>query len=248
MEITREVRVRLALLSAVLGPLALAVLLVPFRSTFASSAAALLFVPVIVGVAVTGSRFSGYVASVSAAAWFDFFLTQPYQRLAISHRTDLETTLALLAVGVIVTELAARSRHHHQSASNESRFVEMTHELTTLAAQGEPEQVLTSHACASITELLSLKSCRFQRRPSERTLPAIDADGQIVHAGILWPIDQAGIPGPEAEIVAKTKGAVVGHFILAPTPGQPVGLKQRLVAYSLVDIVGTALTEPGAAE
>jgi K+-sensing histidine kinase KdpD len=40
------------------------------------------------------------------AVWFDFFLTQPYERFTITRRTDIETTVLLLVIGVAVTEIA----------------------------------------------------------------------------------------------------------------------------------------------
>jgi K+-sensing histidine kinase KdpD len=39
---------------------------------------------------------------VSVAVWFDFFLTQPYERFTITRRTDIETTVLLLVIGVAV--------------------------------------------------------------------------------------------------------------------------------------------------
>jgi K+-sensing histidine kinase KdpD len=72
-------RSRIALVGAVLAPLTLAVVLVPFRKTFASTAAALLLVAVVEAVAVVGNRLLGLTASISAALWFDFFLTTPYE-------------------------------------------------------------------------------------------------------------------------------------------------------------------------
>ena len=56
--------------------------------------------------------------------WFDFFLTRPYDRFAISHRPDLETTIAIFVVGVLVTELAARSRRHWQAANSSTAYVD----------------------------------------------------------------------------------------------------------------------------
>src|ERR1700677_2378017 len=96
---------------AIVVPLVVAAILVPFRGTFANAAAGLILVVVIVAVAGGGTRFSGFVASVSAAVWFDFFLTKPYDSFVISQRADIETTVSLLVVGLLVSELAARSRH-----------------------------------------------------------------------------------------------------------------------------------------
>lgn len=238
---TRILRTRVAWLGAIFGPLVLAVALAPSRTSIASTAAALAFVPLIVIVAVVGSRPKGVVASISSAVWFDFFLVVPYDRLTISHRTDLETTIALLVVGVVVTELAAQSRNHNQLANTESRYLSMTHELAVLAARGVPEGRLTSRASAMISEVLTLKACRFQQWNGERCLPQIDCDGDVLHAGMLWPVHVLGIPGPKAEIAAQSQGRVMGHFILTPTPGQPVGREERLVAYTLAEIVGAAL-------
>ena len=58
---------------------------------------------VVVAVAASGYRLAGYLAAVSTAAWFDFFLTQPYERFSITHRTDaIETTVLLLVIGANV--------------------------------------------------------------------------------------------------------------------------------------------------
>ena len=65
-------RNRLAIAAAVFGPIVVAAVLVPFRGTFANTAAALTMVIVIVAVAVIGPRPAGIVASASAALWFDF--------------------------------------------------------------------------------------------------------------------------------------------------------------------------------
>ena len=56
----------------------------PFRSSFANTASALILVVVIVAVVSLGNRISGFVATVSATLWFDFFLTRPYEKLAIT--------------------------------------------------------------------------------------------------------------------------------------------------------------------
>ena len=76
----------IAALCGLILPVAVAAALVPFRGNFASPAAALVLVLVVVAVASFGSRFAGALAALSAAAWFDFFLTKPYERFTITHR------------------------------------------------------------------------------------------------------------------------------------------------------------------
>src|ERR1700685_4223150 len=93
-------RDRLAVLAGVAAPLALAAVLVPFRSGFPNTDAALAMLLVVVAVAANGDRLAGALAAVSTAVWFDFFLTQPYERFTITRRTDIETTVLLLVIGV----------------------------------------------------------------------------------------------------------------------------------------------------
>ncbi len=118
----RPYRDQIAFAAALVLPLGVAGILVPFRGDFASTASALILVAVIVAVAALGNRFSGFVATLSATLWFDYFLTQPYERLAITHRPDIETAVCLFVVGIIVTELAARNRHHRAERVRGSRL------------------------------------------------------------------------------------------------------------------------------
>ncbi len=244
METLREHRAGLTVLSAVVAPFALALLLVPFRGSFTNTAAALLFVAVIVAMAVVGNRLSGVVASVSSALWFDFFLTLPYERLAISHRPDIETTTSILVVGLIVTELAARNRHHRDVAVAESDYVAIISGLTELAASGASTSSVIEYASASIIELLGLRACRFETAASNgRVVARVQADGTIVHAGVSWPAEESGIPGPESEILVQWHGEMVGRFMLTPASGRPVALRPRIVAVSVANLVGASLSD-----
>jgi hypothetical protein len=230
-------RNRLAVGGAMIAPLIVAAVLVPFRGSFAGTAAALVMVIVIVGVAVTGSRVAGVVASVSAALWFDFFLTRPYERFTISHRPDLETTIAIFVVGVVVTELAARSRQHWQAANSSTAYVEMIHGVAVLAANSAPVSQMIEQTNDSLTDLLTLRSCRFDRALSNPPLAQILPNGDVAHVGMRWPAKEIGLPGPEAEILATWRGRVVGRFVVTPTPGAAVSLEQRIVAVAMVDVV-----------
>ena len=86
-------RDRLALIAGLAGPLALTAILVPFRGSFANTDAALALILVVVAVSAAGSRLAGYAAAVSAAVWFDFFLTRPFEHFSISRASDIETTV-----------------------------------------------------------------------------------------------------------------------------------------------------------
>ena len=236
-------RLKVALVAAFLGPMAVAAILVPFRGSYAGTAGALTTVAVIAPLAVLGSRAAGVIASISGALWFDFFLTRPYDRFEVSHRQDLETTIAIFVVGLIITELAGRSRHHWRAASDSTQYVSMIHGVAEMAAASVPVDVIIDEACTTLSALLSLRSCRFDPQLADPPLARIQSSGEVLNAGMRWPVREIGIPGPESEIVAQWRGQAQGRFVLTPTRGAPVTLEQRIVAVALVDIVAAYLMD-----
>jgi hypothetical protein len=226
-----------ALAAALLLPPSVAASFVPFRTSFTNVGAALVFVALIEGLAIWGRRPGGYVATVSSALWFDFFLTPPYERFTIGHRPDLETTISLVVVGVIVTELAARSKRHLERAGTESAHVTMLAAAAS-AMTGTPmvEEVL-ARAAQSLVDVLHLRSCHFEADLSGPPHAQILADGSVVHVGMSWPAHEIGIPGPESEIACRWRGEALGRFLLRPTPGGAVTREDRVAAVALVNLV-----------
>ena len=102
------------MLAAFLAPLGLAAILAPWRASFPNTDAALVLILLIVAVAANGYRLAGFVSALSAAVWFDFFLTRPYERFSIFRRADIETTVLLLVIGVAVTEIAVWGRRQQR--------------------------------------------------------------------------------------------------------------------------------------
>jgi len=230
-------RNKVAIVAALTAPVVVDAVLIPFRGSYASTAAALTTVAVIAPLAVFGDRVAGVLASISGALWFDFFLTRPYDQFEISHRQDLETTIAIFVVGLIITELAGRSRHHWRAGNDSTQYVSMIHRVAELAAASVPVDVIIDQARTSLVSLLSLRSCRFERLLSDPPLARIESNGEVMNVGMRWPAREIGLPGPESELIAQWRGQVQGRFVLTPTRGAPVTLEQRIVAVALVDVV-----------
>jgi len=241
MDRLRRHRAAAANVAAVVLPLGVAAILVPFRSSFANTASALVLVAVIVAIAAIGNRVGGFVATVSATLWFDFFLTRPYERLAITHRPDIETAVSLFVVGIVVTELAARNRHHQRAATEESDYVGLIYGFSELAASGTPAHQVVEHARTELIELLHLRACRYESGLPARPGARIEHDGRIVLAGIVWDADRMGLPGPELALLVENRGQTLGHFVLTPTPGLAVAGRRLVVAVTIADQVGAAL-------
>ena len=207
----RPYRDQIAFAAALVLPLGVAVLLVPFRGDFANTASALILVAVIVAVAALGNRFSGFVATVGATLWFDVFLTQPYERLAITHRPDVETAVCLFVVGIIVTELAARSRHHHtEHATEEADYVGLIYEVSELVASGVSATDVRERVRNALVDLLHLRACRYEEGSSARPIMRLEHDGHVLLGGRVWSVDRMGLPGPEIELLVQHRGGTLG--------------------------------------
>jgi K+-sensing histidine kinase KdpD len=241
MDSFRRHRNLLIVIAGLVLPLGVVAIMVPFRSNFAGPAAALVLVAVVVAVAVVGNRGGGFVATVSATVWFDFFLTRPYERFAITHRPDIETAVSLFVVGLAVTELAARNRRHREIATEESDYVGLIYRISELAVSGGPANVVIAAARKEFIDLLHLRACRYEMGPSPRPALQIENDGHVLIAGAVWAVEVMGLPGPELELPVRSRGQTQGRFILTPTPGYPVELQRRVVAVAIADQVGAAV-------
>ena len=225
---------------AVLAPVVVALLLTPWRGRLAAADDALLLVVVIVAVATAGRRWAAALCAVSAALAFDFFLTRPYQTFQITRSSDLTTEVLLLAVGLLVGDLAARGRHHRTTAREGRDQLAALHGVTELAAAGgEPEDVARLVA-DELRRLLRLRSCTYATADSglaARLLP----DGEVRVGSVIWNTGDLGLPYRGVDLPVRSGGVVVGHFLLVPEPGVSVAPDVLLVAVSLADQVGASV-------
>jgi K+-sensing histidine kinase KdpD len=228
-------------LAGLAGPLALAAVLVPFRSSFANTDAALALLLVVVAVAANGHRLAGILAALSAAAWFDFFLTRPYERFTITRRVDIETTVLLLVIGVAVTELAVWGRRQHVAAGRRAGYLDGLNAAAEAVAAGGSPSALIEQVCDRLVRLLSLRSCTFQYGRAGLGGPArLQHDGQLMVRDRAWDVAAAGLP-PQTELLVESGGLLRGRFLMTADPGaRPTG-EQRLVAVAFADQVGAAL-------
>jgi K+-sensing histidine kinase KdpD len=236
-------RDRLAVLAGLAAPLALAAVLVPFRASFPNTDAALALLLVVVAVAANGYRLAGVLAAVSAAVWFDFFLTRPYETFDINQRNDIETTVLLLVIGVAVTELAVWGRRQYTAASRRAGYLDGISAAAQAVAAGGSPSVLTDQVTGQLTRVLSLRSCRFQYGVAGLGQPArMHHDGSVTVARRAWDVDGEGFPaGTDTELLVESGGVFQGRFLMTPLPDARPTLEQRLLAVALADQVGASL-------
>jgi K+-sensing histidine kinase KdpD len=236
-------RDRLAVAAGLLAPLALAAILVPFRAHFQNTEAALALVVVIVAVAAAGNRLAGYLAALSAAAWFDFFLTRPYETFDITGRYDIQTTVLLLVIGVAVTELAVWGRREHAAASRRAGYLDGIGATVEAVAAGEGPSELIGEVSGQLTRVLSLRACRWQYGVAGLGHPArLTHHGWVMAGEQTWDVAAAGLPpDTETELLVEHGGLLQGRFLIMPVPGTRPSREQLLVAIALADQVGAAL-------
>ncbi len=234
-------RDRLAVAAALVVPPVVALVLLPFRSGLVNTSVALVLVVVVVAVAAIGNRLAGALAAVSAAVWFDFFFTRPYQRFTIVEPVDVETAVLLLVVGLAVSHLAARARRLRVVTITDADYLARIHDTAELAQSPGGSGMLVEHVTAELTELLGLHGCRFEPGVLTGHPPRLEQDGTVTWGHRHWDVDRLGLPNEEVELRTFGNGHFYGRFMLDPGPGAKPPLQARLVAVILADQVGAAL-------
>ena len=234
-------RDRTALLAGLVAPLIASAILVPWRASWSNTNVALLLVVIVVAVAAIGNRLAGAVAAVSAAAWFDFFFTRPYQRFIIHSWADITTAVLLLVVGLAVSRLggpgpAATGRHDDQRRLSRP---DPRGRLDSQVGRGRRDHVdaVKDH----LISVLDLEDCHFEYGTLLGHPPRLEPDGTVVIGHTRWEVEQFGLPAAEIELRVFANGQYYGRFMMRAQPGAKPSLQARLVAVTLADQTGRAL-------
>ncbi|MFI8770503.1 DUF4118 domain-containing protein [Streptomyces sp. NPDC053792] len=236
-----------ALAAGLLAPFLAALALLPWRTSLSPTNLALLLVVVVVAVSALGNRYAGALAALSAAAWFDFFHTQPYQTFHIRDRADIETAVLLLLVGLVVSQLAARARLLGTVAVTDATHLERLHTTTRRARVSASADEFVERVRGDLVDVLELKDCRFERGVPVGGPSRLEPDGGLAVPGWIWDVDRQGWPDGEIELPALAWGRDQGRFMLAPRDdARPPSLEARLVAVDLAVQAAAALAaSPG---
>jgi K+-sensing histidine kinase KdpD len=236
------------LVTAVVLPLLVCAVLARFRDSVTTATAVLLLVLVVVAAASTGSRVAGIAAALSSGLWFDLLLTQPYGRLAIDDRNDVEAAVLLVLIGAAVTEVALWGHRQQARSAQRSGYLDGvlgTAEIVTL--RRETPEALVQHVAHQVQELLDVTECRYVVGPVRDPRTAIlDHSGLVSRHGHPVDVDRDGLPTDSETALVLTQGTVTtGHFLLtsASDIARPT-LERRRVAVLLADQLGPLAANP----
>ena len=226
-------------------PLAVCAVLAAFRAVVTPTTAALVLVLVVVAAASTGVRLAGVVAAVSSGVWFDFFLTEPYQTLAITDRDDVEATVLLVLIGAAVTEVALWGHRQQARANRRAGYLDgVLGTAETVSLAGGSSEELTGHVADQIRQVLGVGQCRFVAGPvRDERFAVLDHQGGVSRRGRPADVDRDGLPTDDSTVLTVTRGRdVLGYYLItaASDIARP-SLEQRRVAVLLADQTAAAL-------
>jgi hypothetical protein len=236
---TRRIADGLRVLGAFLIPLGVSALWVPIRTRLPNADLALVLVLAVLAVGAAGRRLAVLAAAISAAFWFDFFDTKPFEHPAISRTPDIETTLVLALVAIIGGEMAIRIVRHRSRARSDAARLTSISGAASLLASGEELALVVAAVGEELKKLLSLRACTFEVAPPNPARARIRRDGEVVP-----PVGQTLGDGrffDQVEMPVWGHRHVFGQFVLDFAPDAPrPGPGDLVAAVALGDPVGAA--------
>lgn len=228
-----------------LGPVVVALLLVPIRSELHNANLALMLVLVVVLAAIIGGRRAGALAAIVATLSFDFFLTRPYLSMKIETSADLETALILLGVGLLVGAVASRGRRSEQGRERAAAAISRVHRVAERVAGGTPIDDVVTEVTGELCGLLQLHDCWLEFPSSLYVMPTLQRGGSIEEYERNWFRGGVVLSPDGVELPVLERGIQVARIVLVGNPAYPVTIEERVVAVALADQLGAALALAG---
>jgi hypothetical protein len=226
---------------SLLLPIVVGAVLGQLHDGMSQSTAAMVLVLTVVAAAATGDRVAGVAAALAAAGAFDFFLTEPYHSLSIHHRDDLELAVALVVVGLAVTEIALWGRRQQAAAQRRDGYISGLAQLLDLPPD-TTEDARSRAIASAITTVLGADRCAWAAGHPRWNDAVIDVGGQVTRAGRRLAVERTGLPTDGYTTLVVRRGAdVVGHFrVTASTHVARPTAEQLRVAVLLADRMANA--------
>ncbi|MGO4597139.1 DUF4118 domain-containing protein [Terrabacter sp. 2RAF25] len=228
--------------AGLLLPVGVAALLATARDAVQGSTAAMALVVVVVAASAFGDRLAGVLSALSAAASFDFFLVAPYYSLSIHSRDDVELALALLAVGVAVTEIASWGRRQQAAAHLREGYLHGLAELLDLPLTATVEQTSRTIGTA-ISQALGADRAEWAAGHPAWNDAVVTLDGRLRLGARNLSAGKASLPTDSfTALPVCAHGRLMGHFrVVSSTHVVRPSAEQLRVALLLADRMATAL-------
>jgi two-component system sensor histidine kinase KdpD len=155
--------------------LAATLVLLPLRGILGAAQLALLFVPVIVGLArVLGVRVSAFAALVAVIS-LDLLFVPPYFSLSIASPVDWVTLGVFLAIAGVVGQQGGRMRGRERDAQRRESELQSLNRLSARLVSGESVRSVASSVVEDVLAVLCAGRVAFYTRDGERALAVAEA-------------------------------------------------------------------------
>ncbi len=165
------------LIITAIGPLAaifLGMALVPFRNVTSASNMTFLFLILTILVAEYGGRWGAFATALSSAVSLDFFLTEPYLRLAIKGIHDIIAFAGLTVCGLMVAAFSSRRGKNESELSSAHGQLDLLHAAVSNLSSTAPLDARLGTVLDALRFCFPLKAAAI-RDDSNKVLAAFAA-------------------------------------------------------------------------
>lgn len=198
----------------------------------------------LLGVVFIATRFGrgpSILASLLGVVIFDFFFVKPYYSFSVSDSQYLVTFVAMLTVGMVISNLTANVRSQAKVASHRERRATVLYAMSKDLATSQTEDEIVRTAVRHLyTEFSSLNVILFPDANGRIIYPSGQAMPESLHAADLsvaqWVMDHNEIAGqgthtlPGAEAIyfpLSNEESVLGVLVLLPVNLRRVFLPEQ---------------------
>jgi two-component system sensor histidine kinase KdpD len=150
---------------AVIGGIALVVLLVPVLKLLGGSAGTigpsvpLLFLAPVLITSTLGGRVAGALVAVVAVAAWDWFFIPPFYTVTVNYPRDVLALVIFVAIALLTGQLADSARQRAQDALRRAAVAQALYDLTSALIGSHDVPAILSSLTASLYSVFRLRAC-----------------------------------------------------------------------------------------
>jgi two-component system sensor histidine kinase KdpD len=215
----------------------------------------MIYLACVVAVALTLGRGPSVLASLLSVATFDFFFIPPFRSFAVSDTQYLLTFLVMLLTGLVISELAGRTKNQTDVIRLRERRMSALHDLSRELACVSTRETVAQAVSKILRTALDADVWVFAPNQSGELAnadPAPEIPPPERDAGIIqWVFDHrqpagigtATLPGGDATYLPLlVKGGIVGVLgIRGKSAGRALDISQMQLLESFAGQIGGAL-------
>lgn len=232
------------MLAAIAVPVGVAAAWIPLRASLPNVDVALLLVLCAALCGLRGRRMLVAAGALGAGGGFAYFDTSPYEHFVISKEPDVVTLGFLVAVSLVLGDLAVRLAQQRARLAPDRDDMERVRETASLVASGAELVEVIGAVAAELTTVLGATSAEYHAGSPAAGSWVVDPDA------VLAVVDgtgrhRLGAPAPTDRLCVHVPvlglGTTLGCFEMGAVDVRRADASRLVLALTLADQVGAAL-------